>query len=58
MTVSYDLREVNQAIDAADDALYHLGRARKCLNSAGNWGLVDIFGGDLISGFMKHANLY
>lgn len=28
MTVSYDLREVNEAIDAADDALYHLGRAR------------------------------
>ena len=57
MTVSYDLREVNEAIDAADDALYHLGRARKCLNSAGNWGLVDIFGGDLISGLMKHGKM-
>ena len=28
-----------------------------CLNSAGNWGLVDIFGGDLISGLMKHGKM-
>lgn len=57
MNTAYDVREVNEAIKAADDALYHLGRARKCLNSAGNWGLVDIFGGDLISGLMKHSKM-
>ena len=26
-------------------------------NSAGNWGLLDIFGGDTISGLMKHKKI-
>ena len=30
---------------------------KKCLSSAGNWGLVDIFGGNLISGLMKHGRM-
>ena len=57
MTTAYDIKEINEAIYAADDALYHLNRARKSLNSAGNWGLVDIFGGDLISGLVKHSKM-
>lgn len=57
MTTAYDIKEINEAINAADDALYHLNRARKSLNSAGNWGLVDIFGGDLISGLVKHSKM-
>ena len=57
MTTAYDIKEINEAINAADDALYHLKRARKSLNSAGNWGLVDIFGGDLISGLVKHSKM-
>ena len=57
MTTAYDIKEINEAINAANDALYHLNRARKSLNSAGNWGLVDIFGGDLISGLVKHSRV-
>ncbi len=50
-------REIQEAIDAADDAIQHLYSARKYLNSAGNWGLVDIFGGGLISGLFKHGKM-
>ena len=50
-------REVNEAIDAADDALYHLESARRCLDSAGTWGLFDIFGGNLLTGLIKHSKM-
>ena len=50
-------REINEAIDAADNALYHLKNARSCLNSAGNWGLLDLFGGNLITGLVKHGKM-
>lgn len=51
------IRETREAVAAADDALYHLQRARKCLGSAGNWGLLDIFGGNIVSGLMKHGRM-
>ena len=50
-------REIKEAISAADDALYHLESARKYLGSAGNWGLVDIFGGGMITGLIKHSKM-
>ena len=50
-------REIREAIDAADNALLHLRSARKYLDSAGNWGLLDMFGGGLISGIMKHSKM-
>ncbi len=50
-------RETEEAINAAEDALYHLYLARKKLGSAGNWGLFDIFGGGVISGFIKHSKM-
>lgn len=52
-----EIREIREAIDAADNALFHLRSARKYLDSAGNWGLLDMFGGGLISGFMKHSKM-
>ncbi|MCR4902215.1 MAG: hypothetical protein K6A23_05100 [Butyrivibrio sp.] len=52
-----DRREVTEAINAADDALYHLKNARQCLNSAGNWGLLDLFGGNMITGILKHGKM-
>ncbi len=57
MTGAIDRREINEAINAADDALIHLQSARKCLNSAGNWGLLDMFGGDWITGLIKHGKM-
>ena len=50
-------REIQEAISAADDALYHLESARKYLGSAGNWGLLDIFGGGMITGLVKHSKM-
>ncbi len=52
-----DRREVNEAISAADDAIYYLEKAKKSLSSAGNWGLIDIFGGNTASGLFKHMKL-
>ena len=50
-------REIQEAISAADDALYHLESARKYLGSAGNWGLLDIIGGGMITGLIKHSKM-
>ena len=50
-------REVKEAVEAADYALYHLKSARSCLNSAGNWGLLDMFGGNIITGLLKHGKM-
>ncbi len=52
-----EAREIREAIDAADNALNHLRSARRYLDSAGNWGLLDMFGGGLISGLMKHSKM-
>ncbi len=50
-------REIREAIDAADNALVHLRSARRFLDSAGNWGILDMIGGGLISGLMKHSKM-
>ncbi|MCI1310339.1 MAG: hypothetical protein PUC99_04375 [Eubacteriales bacterium] len=50
-------KEINEAIRAGERALSSLREAEKQLNSAGNWGLLDIFGGNTISGFMKHMKI-
>ncbi|MCR5755564.1 MAG: hypothetical protein K6G30_12235 [Acetatifactor sp.] len=52
-----DVKEIREAIEAADNALEHLRSARRYLDSASNWGLLDLFGGGLISGFMKHSKM-
>ncbi|SEI52643.1 hypothetical protein SAMN02910453_0679 [Lachnospiraceae bacterium A10] len=52
-----EAREIREAISSADNALTHLYSARKYLDSAGNWGLLDMFGGGLISGMMKHSKM-
>lgn len=55
----YDIRtrEVQEAIEAADIALDHLKRAKRCLSSAGGWGLFDTLGGGFISGLIKHGKM-
>ena len=54
---SLERKEIDEAILAADDAIMHLERARGCLNSAGNWGLLDMFGGNVITGLFKHSKM-
>ncbi|MGN0256126.1 MAG: hypothetical protein ACI4W2_00980 [Eubacterium sp.] len=50
-------KEINEAIRAGERALSSLREAENQLSSAGNWGLLDIFGGNTISGFMKHMKI-
>ncbi|MCR5735503.1 MAG: hypothetical protein K6G22_12930 [Lachnospiraceae bacterium] len=51
------VKEIKEAIEAADDALYHLESARGYLGSAGNWGIIDILGGGLITNLVKHSKM-
>ncbi|MBQ9302467.1 hypothetical protein [Butyrivibrio sp.] len=55
----YDIRtrEIQEAIEAADVALDHLERAKRCLSSASGWGLFDTLGGGFISGLIKHSKM-
>lgn len=50
-------KEINEAIRAGERALGSLQEAQRQLSSAGNWGLLDIFGGNTISGMMKHMKV-
>ncbi len=50
-------REVEEAIDAGERALACLDRAAESLGSASGWGLLDIFGGGLLSGLAKHHRI-
>ncbi|MEG2950734.1 MAG: hypothetical protein RR946_08585 [Clostridia bacterium] len=49
--------EIREAIQAAAQTLEHLNRARECLNSAGNWGIVDMLGGGFFSTLMKRGKM-
>lgn len=50
-------KEIKEAMRAGDRALESLREAEKQLGSAGNWGLIDIFGGGMVSGLMKHMKI-
>ena len=50
-------KELQEAIDAADRALYSLEQARGSLGSARGWGLFDIFAGGFLSTWFKHGSM-
>lgn len=50
-------QEINEAIQVGNQALRSLRQAKECLNSAGNWGIVDLLGGGFISTFVKHSKM-
>lgn len=50
-------KEIQEARVMGEQSLFSLREAKKYLDSAGNWGFVDIFGGGLISGLMKHSKI-
>lgn len=50
-------KELGEAIRAGQEALNCLDRAAEALKSAGNWGIVDMLGGGLISTFVKHSKM-
>lgn len=45
MSNLFQQREISEAIQAGNEALRCLENAKDFLGSAGNWGLLDIFGG-------------
>ncbi len=52
-----ELKEIREAIIAGERALRSLYVAREKLQKAGNWGLIDMFGGGTFSGLMKHGRI-
>ena len=56
MSFDYE-KERREALDAGERALSSLRAARKELNSASNWGIVDILGGGLFTDIMKHSKM-
>lgn len=50
-------KELREAKLAGQEALDCLNRAADSLKSAGNWGIVDMLGGGLISTFVKHSKM-
>lgn len=52
-----DTREIREAIDACDDVLANVDKALAELSSASNWSLLDMFGGEFFSSFMKRSKI-
>lgn len=57
MTDEKLLTEINEAIDAGQDAQMRLRRIQETLRSAKGWGIYDLLGGGLISGMMKRIRM-
>ena len=56
--MGYDIgKEKREAIDAGYRAINSLKTARDNLNSAKNWGLLDMFGGGFFSTMLKHSKI-
>ena len=56
--MGYDIeKEKREAIEAGHRALNSLSAAKEKLNSAKNWGLVDMFGGGFFSTMLKHSKM-
>ena len=52
-----EIREINEAIRAGEQALDSLREAKSQLNSARNWGIYDMLGGGVISSMIKHSKI-
>ncbi len=49
--------EIREAIRAGERALSSLYSAEDQLSSARNWGILDMFGGNFITGMLKHGKI-
>jgi len=60
-TVEYNIveniRQIDEAIAAGNDAIRSLNQALNSLGSARNFGIWDMFGGGFISGMLKHSKI-
>ena len=52
-----DQREVQEAVQAGEEALAGIQKAREKLGSAKNWGIFDMLGGGMISSMVKHSRM-
>ena len=50
-------KEMREAIQAGENALYSLQAAREELQKAGNWGIVDLLGGGFFTSLIKHSKM-
>lgn len=50
-------REIGEAVTAGERALGSLYAAQEKLNSARNWGILDMFGGGFITDMIKHSKM-
>lgn len=50
-------QEIDEAIRAGQQARSSLLQAKDCLKSAGNWGLLDMFGGGLFTTYVKRSKM-
>ena len=50
-------REIQEAVAAGERALDSLRAVEKSLNSAGGWGLFDMFGGGMFSTMIKQSKI-
>ena len=57
MAEKSESKEIREAIQAGEAALSSLRNAQEKLNSAKNWGLLDLFGGGAFTGFIKHSKM-
>ena len=48
---------MKEAMDAGERALSTLRCAQEKLNSASNWGILDMFGGGMFSTIMKRSKM-
>ena len=56
--MSYDRsKEIQEAIWSGERAVGSLREAQGYLNSASGWGIVDIFGGGLLTDVIKHTRI-
>ena len=50
-------KELQEAVDAADRALYSLEQAKRSLGSAKGWGLYDMIAGGFVSTMFNHSSM-
>ena len=51
-------KEIEEAINAATEALNNLDDAAKALGTARTWGIVDLFGGGTLTTFLKRERMH
>ena len=50
-------REIQEALTAGENALQSLYAASEQLDSARNWGIVDLLGGGFFTDLIKHSKM-